>query len=126
MRFAAGGNTGAAIANYLNKDGVDYSKLGARQIRSQAEEFADTINSNFMVGGVDLDAAARIQATEHWTDAGGEIAQNQANTNIWQSTIEGVGQIGSSAIKRYNKGWKDASDIDFPGNQVDPNGRLRY
>jgi hypothetical protein len=117
MRFAAGGNTGAAIANILNKDGVDYSALGARQIGAQAQEFVDTINSNLMVGGANLDAAARIGAAEHWKDVQGEVAQNQANSNLLGSAIGGAGQIGLSAISRFGGGgggfngsWNSAAE----------------
>jgi len=128
QRFAAGGNTGAAIANILNKDGVDYSRLGARQIGRQAQEFADTINSNLMVGGANLDAAARIGAAEHWRDVQGEMAQNQYNSELIAAGIDAGGQIGLGAISKFGGGggWKDASSIGFAGNQVNSLGRLRY
>jgi hypothetical protein len=114
MRRFAGGIP--SIANYLNKDGVDYSALGARAIGAQAQEFADTINSNLMVGGVNLDAAARIGAAEHWKDVQGEMAQNQKNSDILGSAISGAGQIGLGAIKRFGGGggfngsWNSAAE----------------
>ena len=39
--------------------------------------------------------------------------------------VQGVGSgILEGLADRRN--WKDATDIGFPGNQVDGNGRLRY
>lgn len=117
MRFAAGGNTGAAIAKYLNNDGVDYTAVGARQIGAQAQEFADTIDSNLRVGGANSDAAARIGAAEHWKDVQGDVAQNQYNSDILGSAISGAGQIGLGAISRFGGGgrglgnsWNNAAE----------------
>ncbi len=91
-------------AEYLNKDTVDYSTLGARAIGAQAQEFADTIESKLRVAGANLDAAARIQAAERWKDAQGEVAREQGNTNLLGSAISGAGQIGLGAISRFGGG----------------------
>ena len=114
MARFAGGVRG--ISNYLNKDAVDYSAIGARSIGAQAREFADTINANLLVGGANLDAAARVQAAEHWKDVQGEVAQNQANSNLLGSAISGAGQIGLAAISgfggggRFDGSWNSAAE----------------
>lgn len=109
---------------YLNKNAVDYSALGARAIGAEAREFADTINANLMVGGANLDSAARIQAAEHWKDVQGEMAQNQANSNLLGSAISGVGQIGLGAISRFGGGGGGFGGSGF-GSFGDYSGGLK-
>jgi len=123
---AQGANSG--LQDILTETRTDYSGLANLKLRSDANEriagtklMADLTNlgiNSFRDVNKGKYAAEAIEAR------GSENASAINSVGV-SNLVQGVGSgILEGLADRRN--WKDATDIGFPGNQVDVNGRLRY
>jgi hypothetical protein len=123
---AQGANSG--LQDILTETRPDYSGLANLKLRSDANErIAGTqLMADFQNVGINTltDALKGKYAAKVIEAQGAENASAAESAGV-DSLVQGIGSgILGGLANRSN--WKDATDIGFPGNQVDGNGRLRY
>ena len=139
MRFAnlgGNGNNYVAAAQGANS-GLQDVFAKTRTDHAGLANLSHRSNANERIAGTKLMADFQNLGINSFTDAlkgkyAAKVIEAQAAANASTANSAGVsslvqgigGGILDGLADRSN--WEDATDIGFPGNQVDANGRLRY
>lgn len=126
--ISAAQNANRGLQDILIETRPDHSGLANLNNRNDAEKrMAGTkLMADLTNVGINsfTDANKGKYAAEVIEARGAEKASTTNSVGV-SNLVQGIGGgILQGLANRRN--WKDATDIGFPGNQVDVNGRLRY